>query len=152
MTVRRIIETESEMQMLGERIANLCDRHGFIALYGDLGSGKTAFANGAARAFGVTHIASPTFTIVCEYPTEPKLYHFDAYRLSDSDELYAIGFADYLREDALILMEWANLVADALPAERLDITISGSGMEPRTVTIEPRGTRYEEMLYEDSCV
>lgn len=142
--LRYTVKTESDMLALGERIAELCEKHGFIALYGDLGAGKTVFARGVARAFGVDHVTSPTFTIVCEYPTEPKLYHFDAYRLSDTDELYAIGFSDYLHEDALLLMEWANLVSDALPKERLDITIEGSGLDARTVTIEPRGLRYQE--------
>ena len=150
--IRYTIETESDMLTLGERIASLCGRHGFLALYGDLGAGKTVFARGVAKAFGIEHVSSPTFTIVCEYPTVPKLYHFDAYRLSDADELYAIGFSDYLMEDALILMEWANLVPEALPKERLDITVEGSGMEPRTVTIEPRGKRYKEVFHEDPCV
>ena len=150
--LRYTIQTESDMLVLGERIAALCGRRGFIALYGDLGAGKTVFARGVAKAFGIEHISSPTFTIVCEYPTEPRLCHFDAYRLSDADELFAIGFSDYLREDALILMEWANLVPEALPKERLDVTIEGSGMDARTVTITPRGERYEEAFYEDSCV
>jgi tRNA threonylcarbamoyladenosine biosynthesis protein TsaE len=150
--MRRTIETEAEMLALGESVALRCGRHGFIALYGDLGAGKTVLARGVASAFGVDHVSSPTFTIVCEYPTEPKLYHFDAYRLSDADELYAIGFADYLKEDALILIEWANLVFDALPKERLDVTIEGSGPDARTVTIEPRGARYEEVFRENSCL
>ncbi len=144
--IRYTVKTESDMLALGEQIAEACDRRGFIALYGDLGAGKTVFARGVARAFGVDHVSSPTFTIICEYPTEPKLYHFDAYRLSDADELYAIGFSDYLREDALLLMEWANLVADALPKDRLDVTIEGSGMMERTVMIEPRGLRYQEVF------
>ena len=110
------------------------------------------FARGVARAFGIEHVSSPTFTIVCEYPTEPKLFHFDAYRLSDADELFAIGFDDYLAEDAMILMEWANLVPEALPAERLDVLIEGSGVNARTVAIEPHGKRYEEVFREDSCV
>ncbi len=150
--LRYTVKTESDMLTLGERIARQCLRHGFLALYGDLGAGKTVLARGVARAFGIAHVSSPTFTIVCEYPTEPKLYHFDAYRLSDADELYAIGFSDYLRDDAMLLMEWANLVPEALPKERLDITIEGSGMEPRTVTIEPHGARYEEVFHENSCV
>ena len=140
------VPTESDMLRLGEQIANRLDRRGFIALYGDLGAGKTVFARGVARAFGISHVSSPTFTIVCEYPTDPKLFHFDAYRLSDADELYAVGFSDYLREDALLLMEWANLVADALPKDRLDVTVVGSGTDTRTVTIEPHGARYEEVF------
>ena len=150
--IRYTVKTEYDMLALGEQIAKACDRHGFIALYGDLGSGKTAFARGAAHAFGITRVTSPTCTIVCEYPTEPKLFHFDAYRLSDADELYAIGYADYLREDALILMEWADLVSEALPKDRLDISIEGSGNMPRTVTIQPFGSRYEEAFHEDPCI
>ena len=146
MSVTEIIPTESDMLQLGERIAQAIGKRGFIALYGDLGAGKTVFARGVAKAFGVSHVSSPTFTIVCEYPTEPRLFHFDAYRLSDADELYAIGYSDYLRENALILMEWANLVADALPENRLDVTVSGSGMDARTVTIEPHGATYEEVF------
>ena len=148
MTVRWIAQTEEDMQNLGKQIAEQLNRRGFIALYGDLGAGKTVFARGVAAAFGITHVTSPTFTIVCEYPTEPKLFHFDAYRLSDADELYAIGFSDYCRDDALLLMEWANLVPEALPAERLDVTVEGSGMEARTVTLAPHGARYEEALHE----
>lgn len=150
MALQRTIETEAQMLALGAQIARRLDLHGFIALYGDLGSGKSVFARGAASAFGVTHVSSPTFTIVCEYPTEPKLFHFDAYRLSDSDELFAIGFEDYLSENALLLMEWANLVREALPADRLDISIAGSGMDARALTIEPHGKRYEEIFYEDT--
>ena len=152
MVLHRTIVTEAQMLALGAQIARRIDLHGFIALYGDLGSGKSVFARGAASALGVTHVSSPTFTIVCEYPTEPKLYHFDAYRLSDADELFAIGYADYLSEDALLLMEWANLVPEALPAERLDLSIEGSGMDVRTVSIEPHGKRYEEIFYEDSGI
>ena len=149
--IERTIETESDMLALGEHVAERLDRRGFIALYGDLGAGKSVFARGVARAFGISHVSSPTFTIVCEYPTDPKLFHFDAYRLSDSDELFAIGFDDYLREDGMLLMEWANRVPEALPADRLDVTIEGSGMEPRTVVIRPCGERYEEVFHEDPC-
>ena len=152
MTIERIVKTEEDMLALGRNVAERLDRRGFIALYGDLGAGKTVFARGVAQAFGIDHVSSPTFTIVCEYPTEPKLYHFDAYRLSDADELFAIGYSDYLREDALLLMEWANLVESALPQERLGVSITGSGMEARTVVMEPRGERMEELFHEDSCI
>ena len=152
MTQTVIVPNEQDMLDLGERIAEKLNGRGFIALYGDLGAGKTVFARGVARAFGVTHVSSPTFTIVCEYPTEPKLFHFDAYRLSDADELYAIGFSDYLQDDAMLLMEWANLVSDALPNERLDVHVSGSGTDVRTVTLTAHGARYEEVLRENPCL
>ena len=152
MPIKRTVETEEQMLALGKRVADLLEKTGFIALYGDLGAGKTVFARGVASAFGVSHVQSPTFTIVCEYPTKPHLCHFDAYRLSDADELYAIGFEDYLKDDAMLLMEWANLVSSALPKDRLDVTVTGSGMDVRTVELTPRGPRYEEIFHEDSCV
>ncbi len=152
MTIVKCIDTETAMLTLGARIADQLGRHGFIALYGDLGAGKTVFARGVASTFGIKHVSSPTFTIVSEYHTEPRLYHFDAYRLSDADELYAIGYDDYLQDDALILMEWANLVSPALPEERIDITIVGSGMDKRAVTIEPKGKRMEELFGADSRI
>ena len=147
-----ISHNEAETEAAGARFAQTLPDGAVVALYGDLGAGKTVFARGVAEAFGVTHVSSPTFTIVCEYPTDPKLYHFDAYRLSDADELYAIGYEDYLGKNALILMEWANLVEPALPKDRLDVSIAGSGMDARTVVIEPRGTRMEELFHEDSCI
>ena len=147
-----ISNSEAETEAAGARFARTLPDGAVVALYGDLGAGKTVFARGVAQSFGVDHVSSPTFTIVCEYPTEPKLYHFDAYRLSDADELYAIGYEDYLKERSLILMEWANLVEPALPNERLDVSIAGSGMDARTVRIVPHGTRTEEIFHEDSCI
>ena len=133
------------MLSLGTRLAAALEPPAFIALHGDLGAGKTALVRGMGAALGEDEVTSPSFTIVHEYRTRPALYHFDAYRLADADELMAIGFADYLREDALLVMEWAELVEDALPKERLDITITGSGAETRYVEIAPVGARYERM-------
>ncbi len=141
------LKTEQDMEALGERIARTLPQGGFVALYGDLGAGKTVFCHGAGRALGlISHLSSPTFTIVLEYPTDPPLFHFDAYRLADEDELYAMGFEDYLDRGGLFLMEWADRVPDALPRERLDIGIEGSGTDPRTVRLMPHGTTYEELV------
>lgn len=140
------LKTEQEMEQLGERIARALPCGGFVALYGDLGAGKTVLCRGAGRALGLDHLSSPTFTIVQEYPTTPPLFHFDAYRLADEDELYAMGFEDYLDRDGLILMEWADRVPLALPRDRLDITIAGSGGEERTVEMLPHGTLYEGLV------
>ena len=118
----------------------------FVALYGDLGAGKTALVRGMGAALGTLEVRSPTFTIVHEYETKPKLLHFDAYRLADAEELYAIGFADYLSQDAVCVLEWAERVPEALPAERLDIRLIGSGEEPRTLRFTPHGERYEKVL------
>lgn len=141
-----ILKTESEMEALGERMARALPQGGFVALYGDLGAGKTVLCRGAGRALGLNHLSSPTFTIVQEYPTAPPLFHFDAYRLADEDELYAMGFEDYLDRGGLLLMEWADRVPDVLPRERLDIEIVGSGKDARMVRLTPYGTNYEGLV------
>ena len=140
------LKTEQDMEELGERIARTLPDGGFVALSGDLGAGKTVLCRGAGRALGLDHLSSPTFTIVQEYPTVPPLFHFDAYRLADEDELYAMGFEDYLDRGGLILMEWADRVTGALPRERLDIEIVGSGADERMVRLLPHGDVYEGLV------
>jgi len=143
------LKTEQEMEALGSRIAGALPQGGFVALYGDLGAGKTVLCRGAGRALGlIGHLSSPTFTIVQEYPTAPPLFHFDAYRLADEDELYAMGYEDYLDRNGLLLMEWADRVPGALPAARLDIEIEGSGPDPRRVRLMPHGAAYEGAVRE----
>ena len=142
------LKTEQDMEELGTGISRSLPEGGFVALYGDLGAGKTVLCRGAGKALGLEHLSSPTFTIVQEYPTTPPLFHFDAYRLEDEDELYAMGFEDYLDRGGLILMEWADRVPNALPRERLDIEIVGSGAEERTVRLMPHGTTYEGLVSE----
>ena len=142
------LKTEQDMESLGARIARALPQGGFVALYGNLGAGKTVLCRGAGRALGLEHLSSPTFTIVQEYPTVPPLFHFDTYRLEDEDELYAMGFEDYLNRDGLILMEWADRVPAALPKARLDIEIAGSGGEERRVRLLPRGDAYERLVSE----
>ena len=142
------LKTEQDMEALGERIARTLPQGGFVALYGDLGAGKTVLCRGAGKTLGLDHLSSPTFTIVQEYPTVPPLFHFDAYRLADEDELYAMGFEDYLDRNGLILMEWADRVPDALPRERLDIEIAGSGADERSVQLVPHGADYEGLVSE----
>lgn len=136
---------ETETERLGEKLIAGLRSPAFIALYGELGAGKTAFVRGMGAYLGTYEVRSPTFTIVHEYQTSPKLIHFDTYRLSDAEELYAIGFDDYLAEDAIIVVEWAERVADALPNERLELHFCGSGDEPRVVTINAIGERYREI-------
>ena len=131
---------------LAARLTERLSAPAFLALTGELGAGKTAFVRGMGEKLHAGDVQSPTFTIVREHDTNPRLLHFDAYRLSGADELYAIGFSDYLSEDAIIVMEWAELVLPALPAERLDIRIVGSGDEPREIVLTPHGERYEGLV------
>lgn len=139
------LNTEQDMINFGRIIGEKLHGGLFIALFGDLGAGKTTLVKGVAASFNIAHIQSPTFTIVREYEASKlRLCHFDAYRLSDADELYAIGFDDYMTDDAVIIMEWPQNVFDALPSDRLDISLNGSGNEPRYVRIEPIGAKHAE--------
>jgi len=139
LTTRSVEETEALGRRLGEQLFS----GAFIALSGDLGAGKTALARGIGEGVGSFGIMSPTFTIVQEHEEgRLPLFHFDAYRLGGADDLYDIGFSDYLAREGAALMEWPENAAEALPGDRLDITIEGSGDGPRLIRIEARGPRH----------
>ena len=112
----------------------------FIAMYGDLGAGKTAFVQGLARALGITqHVTSPTFTIVNEYEGRLPLYHFDVYRIADPDEMYEIGYEDYLDSGGVCIVEWAELIEELFPEDYIKISIlkdEEKGFDYRHIIIE----------------
>ncbi|MCC8169078.1 MAG: tRNA (adenosine(37)-N6)-threonylcarbamoyltransferase complex ATPase subunit type 1 TsaE [Oscillospiraceae bacterium] len=95
-----------------------------LCMYGNLGAGKTAFVQGLARGLGIDEpITSPTFTIVNEYQGDMPLYHFDVYRIGDSEEMYEIGYEEYVYGDGISVIEWAELIEDILPESRYSVTI-----------------------------
>lgn len=143
--------TERDTARIGKAIAPLLFPHAFIALFGDLGAGKTTFTRSVAQGLGIEDIQSPTFTIVREHEGRLPLLHFDAYRLGSEDELYAIGYDDYLSRPAVIIMEWCENVPYALPSERLELHIQGSGAERRTMTFISYGEKYHELLENMKC-
>ena len=129
----------AETEALGEQLASRLTGGEVIAYTGDLGAGKTAFTRGLARGLGITdRVTSPTFTIVNEYEGgRLPLFHFDMYRLSSSDELYDIGWEDYLARGGVCAVEWSEIVADALEENeliRVDIK-NECGDDDRTITI-----------------
>lgn len=112
-----------------------------ITLDGDLGAGKTAFVRGLARGLEITDtVSSPTFTIVNEYRHgRIPVFHFDVYRISSSEELYDIGWDDYVNANAVIVMEWACIVSDIFEEEPIRIQINKIptlGEDIREITIE----------------
>ena len=141
-----VCTTEQETEDLGRRLMRALPVPSFVALYGDLGAGKTALVRGMGAEVGTSEVRSPTFTIVHEYETNPRLIHFDAYRLSDAEELFAIGFDEYLAQRAVIVLEWAERVPEALPRERLELRLAGSGEDPREIALIPLGARYESVV------
>lgn len=134
-----------ETQALGQRLAKRLLPGDVIAYFGDLGAGKTALTRGIAQGLGVTDlVTSPTYTIVNEYLTgRIPLFHFDMYRLGSSDELFDIGWEDYLARGGVCAVEWSENVEDAL-RDAIHITIEKDPLEPdtRRITIEG-GNRFE---------
>ena len=116
-----------------------------ICLEGDLGSGKTIFTKGFAQALGIEeNITSPTFNIIKEYPNgELPLYHMDVYRLDGKVD--GIGLEDYFTKGGVVIIEWADLIQDYLPEERLDIKFKIVDEETRTLVFIPHGQQYEEI-------
>jgi len=126
-----------ETEQLGRDLAARV-RHGTVlAFTGDLGAGKTTFTRGLARGLGITvPVTSPTYTIVNEYRTgRVPLIHFDMYRLGSPDELFEIGWEDYLAENAVIAVEWSEHVAAALPPETVHIQMEQTEDGNRKITI-----------------
>ena len=111
-----ISHSEHDTEDIGASFARTLKGGTVVAMYGDLGAGKTAFVRGMARGMGLDcRVSSPTFTIVNEYLGERELIHFDMYRLSSADELFDIGWEDYLNRGGVCAVEWSERVTDALP-------------------------------------
>lgn len=133
-----ITNSEAETEALGAEIAQTLPDGSVVAFYGELGSGKTAFVRGMARGMGIDALVnSPTFTIVNEYiGAERKLFHFDMYRLGSADELYDIGWEDYLARNGICAVEWSENVADAFEGDEVVITFRKLSEVSREITVE----------------
>jgi len=142
-----------ETMALGTALGGLLRPGDVLWLSGDLGAGKTAFAQGVAQGLGVKGaVTSPTFIIVNEYEGSLPFYHFDVYRLEGPEEMDSLGFEEYLEGDGVTLIEWAERITDALPRERLDIRIERDGETGRVFTFTPRGSRYAGLVEELSRI
>ena len=134
-----VSDSVEQTEALGARLAGALGPGAVVAFTGDLGAGKTAFTRGLARGLGVPgRVTSPTFTIVDEHEGgRLPLFHFDLYRLGGADELYDIGWEDYLARGGVCAVEWSERMEDALEpgAVRVDIR-RGGGDGQRLITIE----------------
>ncbi|RLQ91186.1 tRNA (adenosine(37)-N6)-threonylcarbamoyltransferase complex ATPase subunit type 1 TsaE [Falsibacillus albus] len=118
-----------------------------LLLEGDLGAGKTTFTKGLAKGLGVRRtVNSPTFTIIKEYQGRLPLYHMDVYRLGDSFE--DLGFDEYFEGEGVSVVEWAHLIEDQLPEERLELSLYHYGNDARRLVVQPVGRRYEQLCEE----
>ena len=133
----------SETIRVGLELGNCLKSGDIVCLSGDLGVGKTAFTKGIAEALGIReYIKSPTFTIVNEYKSVIPFYHFDVFRISNTDEMYEIGFDEYLGGNGIVVIEWAENIKELLPEEHIWVEIRKSNPEDlneRVITIRERG-------------
>ena len=134
-----VTRSPEETRTLGGRLADALHGGEVIAFTGDLGAGKTAFVSGLAAALGVDErVTSPTFTIVNEYEGgRLPLFHFDMYRLGSADELFHIGWEDYLARGGVCAVEWSENVEEAIEHDAIRISITrGQDENTRVITIE----------------
>ena len=134
-----VTHSREETEALGARLASALIQGAVVAFTGDLGAGKTAFVSGMARALGVEErVTSPTFTIVNEYEGgRLPLFHFDMYRLGSADELFHIGWEDYLARGGVCAVEWSENVEEAIEDDAVRVSIlRGDGDNDRIITIK----------------
>ena len=132
-----ITNSPAETEFVGAALGKILKPGAILAYRGDRGAGKTAFTRGLAKGLGCTDmVTSPTYTIVNEYLSgRLPLFHFDMYRLGSSDDLWDIGWEDYLERGGVCAVEWSERVDDALE-DAINITIEKTGEESRRITIE----------------
>ena len=136
-----ISHSQLETEEVGRKLAEKLPGGSVVAMYGDLGAGKTAFVRGMARGMGLDcRVSSPAFTIVNEYLGQRELIHFDMYRLSDADELFDIGWEDYLNRGAVCAVEWSEKVQDAFFGDEITVRIEKLSDTERKITIEEAKT------------
>jgi tRNA threonylcarbamoyladenosine biosynthesis protein TsaE len=152
------VHSVDETVELGRKLGSMLQKGDNVCLTGDLGTGKTAFAGGIAKGLGIGgYITSPTFTIVNEYEGRLPMYHFDVYRVGDASEMLDTGYYDYIDGDGVTVIEWADLIKEILPADRIDVHIEKTdleGTDSRTITIKFAGektTGYERRLENESA-
>ena len=122
-----ITESYEQTRAVGYELAKRLDADGikraFIALRGEMGVGKTAFTSGFGAYFGIKGVKSPTYTVVNEYSGRANLFHFDMYRIEDGDDLYSIGYDDYVERDGYSICEWSENIEEYIPLGAITVTI-----------------------------
>jgi tRNA threonylcarbamoyladenosine biosynthesis protein TsaE len=145
-----ISNSEEQTYKLGEYLGRALQQGDIICLTGDLGAGKTAFTKGIGIGLDIKEfITSPTYTIINEYDGRIPLFHFDVYRLEGVEEMYELGYEEYFFGDGAVVIEWADIVKDIIPSERLWITIlRGKEDDNREIMFDASGERYQKVIKE----
>jgi tRNA threonylcarbamoyladenosine biosynthesis protein TsaE len=140
-----LADDEAATRRFGEALGTCAQPGDVVALMGELGAGKTRIAQAVAAALGIDPetVTSPTFVLIHEHDGRLPVYHFDAYRLRDTDEFLEIGAEELLDGDGLCLVEWADRVDEVLPRERLEVRIEITGEHSRLMRVTGTGMRGE---------
>ncbi len=117
-------ETEKVGAYLAEKLDTQTEKPIFIAMRGEMGVGKTAFVRGFAAYYGIYGVKSPTYTVVNEYRGRKNIFHFDMYRIESEDDLYSIGFEEYISKNGISIAEWSENISDMLPGDTIFVTIA----------------------------
>ena len=134
------IITESETAKIAEEFSELLVPGEIVLLNGDLGCGKTFFVKSVCRKFGIQNVSSPSFSIVNEYQGDKNIIHFDFYRVKKIEELYDIGFEDYIMDtETVVFIEWSNMFMEILPKKNYEIEIKFANNSEREITIVKHG-------------
>ena len=138
--MKYISNSPDDTKDIGLRLGRLLKSGDIVGLYGELGSGKTTFIKGVARAFGIENkeIASASFTIIAEYNTEPPFFHIDLYRIEKETELDDLGFWDQIGGDGISVIEWAEKAGTRLPEETIKVHLKSLENDKREIIIEGR--------------
>lgn len=132
---------------LGRALSTEAEPGDLVCLWGELGAGKTHLAKAFGAGLGVTDtITSPSFILMAEYDGRLPLFHIDPYRLASAEDALAGGLIDERQATGVTLVEWPERLGDALPVDRLDVRIDGTGDEPRTITLIAWTARYRRYL------
>lgn len=138
-----------DTKKLGKIIAKCIEKGTVICLDGDLGVGKTSLTQFIAKEFGVKeYIVSPTFTIIKEYNGKFPFYHMDVYRIESEDDMYDLGYDEYIYSEGVTIIEWSHLIEGILPEERVNIEIIRIDDDKREIYIEGKGVVYERLVKE----
>lgn len=153
LTVNNLKDTEK----IGKIISHCLEKGTVICLDGDLGVGKTALTQFIAKEFGVKeYITSPTFTIIKEYEGKLPFYHMDVYRIESEDDMYDLGYDEYIYSEGVIIIEWSHKIKGILPEDRIDIEIQRLSDTSRIMYIRGKGKVYDKLAeelkhYENTC-
>jgi len=141
-------ESEENTKILGKKISQVLHRGDIVCLFGDLGSGKTTLVKGMAQGLKIrpATVHSPTFVMMNIYEGKMPLFHWDLYRIKNTKEISSLGFEEFLYDDGISVIEWADKLKTLVPEEHLRVELTHRGINQRSITLKAVGGKYEQVL------